>query len=223
MTITSKSLYHTNIVFLFEEKSFTAPDNSTLAGLYYGEAAIGARFIDDPILQTKVLELPKMQLKVVVEPLRLIVEDLSQKEPQETSLISESLKIYQKLFAQTKLQGFGFNFDIYYRFNNVIPLKDLFLNFVDEKILARSDLRDFGTQFTLEKEGGRKKEQYFLKILAPLELTVHVNHHFPAQELPYLPPAIGESPETKNIVFPLQQLFEKCYNETDEVIQNLKF
>ena len=208
MKITSKSLHHSNIVFVFDESRFFIPDNRLLNSLYRGEAAIGARFIDDPILQTKVLDLPKLKLQISVEPGRLRIDDNSQEEPENSFLIKEAVNIYQQSFSQNKLIGFGFNFDIYYQTNQVIRLWDLFANFVEKKVLEKNELRDLGVQFTLEKEGGKRREIYFIKITAPLEIAVHINHHFSASKLPEFS-AIKKS-------------FEKCYDETDETIQNLK-
>lgn len=209
MLITSKSLFHSNIVVVFEVGKFLAPENSALAALYQGEAAKGARFIDDPILRTKVLELPQLKLQIAVEPSRLRVEDLSQEEPQQSFLIKEFLNINQQLFSQFSPVGFGFNFDIHYRFSDVIRLQDLFDGLANREILEKADLKDLGVQFTLDKEGGKKQEQYFIKITAPLEIAVHVNHHFPVKKLP-----------DQDV---LQKVFEECYEKTDVVIQNLKF
>lgn len=208
MEIVSKSLHHSNIVFVFEQGKFLIPDNSVLGSLYQGEAAAGAHFIDDPILRTKVLDLPKLKLQIIVESNRLRIEDNSQEEPQSSSLIREALAVFQKLFFQMPPTGLGFNFDIYYQFRDVIRINDLFHQFADPKILEKADLRDLGIQFTLGKEGGKKQEQYFLKVTAPLELAVHANLYFPLKKLP-------EQTD-------LQKLFEKCYNEVDKTIQLLR-
>ncbi len=209
MDITSKSLHHANIVFVFEERKFVLPDNTALMAVYQGDLAAGAQFIDDPVLKTKVLDLPRLKTQIAIDLNRLRIEDFSQEEPENSNLINIALNIHQQLFNQIPLVGLGFNFDIYYRSSEVIRLQDLFKNFVDGKVLEKNDLRDVGVQFTLEKEGGRKRETYFLKIIAPLEIALHINHHLPLKKLP-------EKDE-------LTAMFEKCYKETDEVIQNLKF
>lgn len=208
---------------VFKTGRFLMPENADLTALYQGEAATGTRFIDNAVSRIKVLDLPKLKLQIIVEPNRLRVEDNSQEEPGSSPLIKEAIYIYQKLFAQFPLNSFGFNFDIYYRFSDVIRLNDLFNNFVEPKILEKTDLGDLGIQFTLEKEGGKKQEQYFIKITAPLEIVVHANHHFLTKELPFLPPVFGASALDKERIVPIQQLFEKLYGETDEIIQNLKF
>jgi hypothetical protein len=209
MDITSKSLHHSNIVFVFAEGKFLMPENAAILSLYQGQVAAGATFADDAVLRTKVLNLPRLKLQIGVELNRLRVDDNSQQEPNETTLVNEALSIYPKLFPQTSLIGLGFNFDIYYQFREFIRLKDFFELFAEPKILEKADLRDLGVQFTLEKEGGKKRETYFLKITAPLEIAVHINHHFATTKIP------DQSA--------LQKLFEQCYNESDEIIQNLKF
>lgn len=209
MLITSKSIYHSNLVIVFDSNKFLMPDNAMLATLYQGEQAMGARFADDSILKTKIFDFPKLKIQVGVEPKRLRVEDLSQNEPKESNLIKEALYVYEKLFSPFPIIGFGFNFDIYYRFSDVIQMNDLFKNFVNAKILEKSDLRDLGIQFTLDKKGGKKQGVYFIKITAPLEIAVHITQHYNENKLP----------KEKE----LKELFEKSYEESDDVIQNLKF
>lgn len=213
MFIASKSLQHANMVFVFSTS--LRLDNSVLNSLYQNELSVGARFIDDPVLGTKVLELPRLKIQIIVEPQRLRIEDLSQEKPQATNLISHALNIYQQLFSRDQLSGYGFNFDIYYQFDDIIRLNDLLTNFVDAKILKKNNLLNFGVQFTLERKEDKKREQYFVKIITPLKIAVHANHHFPV---------VGSFLPASGIdQVGLQALFEKCYHETDEVVQSFKF
>lgn len=209
MNITSKSLYNSNIVFVFEEGNILLPDNSILTSLYRGKEAAGARFVDHLTLNTKILDLPELKIKIVTEPSRLRIEDLSQENPDNSKLIQEANNVYQKLFSQSSLIGFGFNFDLYYRFDNLIQVQELFKNLVNQKILNEADLRDLGIQFTLDKDGGKKQEIYFVKITAPFEIAVHANHHFRLKKLP------GQNE--------IERLFKKCYANIDPVIENLQF
>lgn len=216
MLITSKSPYHANIVFVFDEKKYLPPDFNLLLGLYQGDKAKGMKFIDNPSSQTKILILPALKIKVILERGRLRVEDDSEAEPHDSPLIVEASKIYQQLFARYPLSGYGFNFDIYYRYSDVIRIKDIFNSLVELKATASADLRDMGFQFTLEKAGGKRQEQYFVKIVSPLEIAAHVNFHYSTSELP-------PSPLGKGLEAGLQTLFEANYNGTDEVMGNLKF
>ena len=206
--ITSKSLFHSNIVVLFQEQNFVAPDNSAFGSLYGGDAAKGARFFDDPLMQIKELALPAMNLKISLEKQRLRIEDLAANEPQSSILVQETLNICQKLFPQTALAGFGFNFDLFFRFNTLLPIKDAFARFFGNEPIQNADLRDFGFQFTLDRGNGNF-DVYFLKVTSPLELAAHLNRHFNEQKLPQ---------KEK-----LQKMLENCYNDVDKVVGQLKF
>ena len=223
MEITVKSIHHSNIVFVFNREKFVFPENSDILSLYQGKAAAGATFADDVVLRTKILDLPNLKLQISVEPFRLRVDDSSQLEPSETSLIYEAAFIYSKLFSKIPLVGFGFNFDLYYQFREAILIKEIFKQFADKKILEKADLRHFGLQFTLEKEGGKRQETYFLKVTAPLEMAVHANFHFNTNELPILPPTLGQPDElTRERFLPLHNLFETYYNNIDNIIEFLR-
>lgn len=206
--ITSKSLFHSNIVVLFQEQNFIAPDNSAFASLYSGQGVVGARFFDDPFIQLKTLTFPNMNLKISLEKQRLRVEDLAANEPKSSVLVQETLNICQKLFPQTALAGFGFNFDFFFRFNTLLPIKDAFARFFGNEPLQNTDLRDFGFQFTLDRGNGNF-DVYFLKVTSPLELAAHLNRHFNEQKLPQ---------KEK-----LQKMLENCYNDVDKVVGQLKF
>jgi hypothetical protein len=209
MKFNFKSLHQSNVVFVFDQVGFISPENSKFAGIYEGEAGTGARFVDDPVIQSKFLSVPKKQLTVSLEGLRLRIDDESKLNPDSSTLVEESVKIYSKLFDTAKLSAYGFNFDFFYRFPELIPSEYLFKTFVSEDVLKKSKLSDLGIQFVLDKDGGRAKEVYFIKITSPLELAVHYNYHAMAKELP--------KKER------LQELFEKAYEAADELVNNLKF
>ena len=209
MKITYKSLHHVNIVFIFDEKKFVMPENSAILSVYPSPANGGANFADDVTIRTKVLDLPRLKLQISVEPNRLRIDDNSEGELKDSMLLKDSTMICEKLFPNPKLTGFGFNFDLYYQFENVLMIKEFFSRFIEAKILEGTNLLDLGVQFTLEKEGGLRRDTYFLKVTAPLELAVHVNSHF-------FTPQILDQTATK-------ELLEKCYEEVDGVIENVKF
>jgi hypothetical protein len=66
MEIVSKSLHHSNIVFVFETGNFRAPDNSEILSLYKGELASGSNFIDDVNFKIKILDLPRLKIQLVI-------------------------------------------------------------------------------------------------------------------------------------------------------------
>ncbi|MBI5912987.1 hypothetical protein HY839_00935 [Candidatus Azambacteria bacterium] len=205
--LTSKSLFHSNLAILFPEQGFAAPDNGAFAALCGGKGAEGARFFDDPFARTKMLTLPALGLKAVLEGRRLRVEDESASEPDKSRLTVEASRIAHALFPNTALEGFGLNIDATCRFNNVIRIQNMFEHFFGAEPLGRADLRDFGFQFTIDRGAGNT-DIYFIKITAPLEIALHVNRHFAERTLP--------APDR------LQQLFEDCYNEIDTIIAHLK-
>ena len=64
--MTSKSLFHANVAFVFPDKGFTAPENGAFGTIYRGKDAEGARFFDDPFARTKMLILPALGFKAVL-------------------------------------------------------------------------------------------------------------------------------------------------------------
>lgn len=210
MAITAKSLHHANIVCIYSDAGFYMPDNGTFASLYSGADSKGARFIEDPVLQTKMLVLPEAKIKVTLEGRRLRVDDDSDKEPKDSRIVRDMLAINAKLFGTTaKLAGFGFNYDIVYRFNTVIPIQALFKHFFGEKALEKQILRDIGIQFSLEDKHRGIVDTWFVKVLSPLEIAVHLNRHFNNRPLPK---------ETD-----LVALFSDCYTrDTDALIQSFE-
>lgn len=209
MAITAKSLHHANVVVVFRDKHFVSPDIGPFTALYRGEEAKGARFLEDPILQTKMLVLPAIQEKVTLEGTRLRVDDDSGKEPENSRIIKDILRIREELFPDNRITGYGFNYDMVYRFNNVIPIRRIFDNFFGATVLRGRELRDFGFQFTLEAKKAEVVDTFFMKIVSPLELAVHLNRHYAKSVLP----------EEKILV----DLLSDCYTTyVDEVITSFE-
>jgi hypothetical protein len=209
MVITSKSLLQANLVFALEQTDFSSPSNEDFNSIFHGKDASGSRFIDDPVMQVKILNLPNLKTKIILEQGNLRTDDDSGVEPKESLLIGQALKAFRHLFPKGKIDGFGFNFDLVFRFNNVIAMKEIFKNIVNEETLAAQELINLGVQFTTSEAGGKIINTYFLKIVSPLELAVHYNRHFFKKDIP------GEAE--------LQSLFEKKYNDLDKIIESLKF
>lgn len=187
------------------------PENGEFTILYIGEQAKGANFIDDPVMRFKVYHLPKLKMTFTLEGTRFRVDQDPEDGNLNSAIMSEGLNAYRNLFSKCTLESYGFNFDIIYRFDNTLQLNYLFGLFADsDKILDKQDLTALGVQFTLQRPN--RSETYFLKIVSPLELVVHVNYHFNLGKSDKLPD------EHK-----MKELFQKSYEETDKVIKNLKF
>lgn len=205
--ITSKSLHHSNIALLFHEKSFALPESADLMALYRGEEAKGARLVDDPVLRAKVLTLPALKTRITVEYPRVRIDDESGVELEKSRLAKDARNTYDALFSRFPLAAWGINMDIYFRTQNMIQLRELFLPYFEEEALVGADLLDTGIQFTVRKK--KYVEVWFLKVTAPLEVAVHVNRHFTGVDFP----------DQKG----LEDALEKCYNETSEMMEHFSF
>lgn len=203
-----KSLYKSNIVFVLDPATFVQPENADFASLYTGEMAAGAKFADDAVIGMKYFHLPKLQLSVSLERTRLRVDDESKLPPDETRLIKEAFHIFERLFPKGGIKAFGFNFDFFYRFPNLIPSQQLFEEFASKELLKKAKLRDLGVQFALEKENGKIQEVYFLKFTGPIELALHYNTHREARELPKQPR--------------VEELYRQAYLAPDAIVKELK-
>lgn len=209
MRFNFKSLHQANVVFVLNPSGFIAPENAAFTSLYEGETGSGARFVDDPVIGTKHLNLPKQQLNVTLERTRLRIDDDSKLPPDETRLLKEALYIFRKLFPEGELRAYGFNFDFFYRFPQVIQSDSIFSQFASKDLLKKAKLRDMGIQFALEKENGKMQEVYFLKFTGPIEMALHYNVHRVVDELPK-EQRIGE-------------LFKQSYLAPDSVVEQLHF
>ncbi len=205
--ITAKSLHKADIVTLLPEAGFQEPPNEVFAALYSGDRARGVRFLHDPIIKSKMLVLPEQKLRVVLEGRRLQVADEQGVEPDKSSIPGEIVRIQEALFGKASLAGYGFNFDCYFRFNNVLALKERFTRLFGNAVpLEGADLSALGIQFTLDRGG--VLDTWFFKITAPLEIAVHVNRHFPYHALP-TPSALHND-------------FGACYNGMDELVAHFE-
>lgn len=185
MNIKNKSLYGVNIVFLLNE-SAPAPENSEFTSLFSGDIAEGMNFFDNAGIRAKILDVPKLSLSVIFEGRRLRIEDRSQKEFSESVLIENAVKVYNHLFGDKPgaLAGYGFNFDLVYQLKDVVRIHELFGQISPTGIAMGDGLMDLGWQWTISNKNGKKLEGYFVKVSAPMELSVHHNAHYNERILP---------------------------------------
>lgn len=205
--ITSKSLHHANIALIFNERTFMLPESSDLMALYKGKEAKGARFVDDPVLRAKVVTFPAIQTRFTLEGSRLRIDDESGTELPSSRLAIDTYHAYSSLFKQYPLTAWGINMDIYFRTQNLVQIQSLFSAYFGDEALEGADLLDTGIQFTLRRK--KYVEVWFLKVTGPLEVAVHVNRHFTGVDFP----------NEKG----LQGVLEKCYNETDKMMNHFIF
>lgn len=211
MAIVSKSLHHSNIAFLLDAQKFIEPEPVMFAGLFTGAMGKGARFTDDPVLKAKVLTLPAIGLRITLESNgqhpRLRIDDETQAEPDKSPLTGYAIHTLRNLFPQTPFVAYGFNYDIFFKTRDVVPIKDIFEEYFDEEAATGADLRDVGIQFSLDR--GKSSEVWFIKVVSPMEVAVHLNNHFPTSHLP--------------TATELQAAFIKCYNESSAVMEKFRY
>lgn len=211
MAIVSKSLHHSNIAFLLDSTKYVEPENAAFAGLFTGAMGKGARFTDDPVLRAKVLTLPALGLRITLEAggerPRLRIDDETQAEPDKSSLTGYAIHALRNLFPQTPFVAYGFNYDIFFKTRDVVPIEDIFEEYFDEEAASGADLRDVGIQFTLDKK--KSLEVWFVKVVSPMEVAVHLNNHFPTGHLP----AATE----------LQSAFIKCYDDSTATMEKFRY
>lgn len=206
MTITAKHIQRSNIMLVYPAGTLKLPEPTEVFNLYSGKDASGSVFSDTPSLGTRIFEFPVPGFQIVFEPDRLRLEDKSSRQPKDSRLASELQRIITALYSAMRPTAFGFNYDIIYRLDAVVPVREIMSGFLKPSLLE--DIKDFGWQYTLNKNKGKQSETYFFKVVSPIEYGVHANFHFNESELP-------KSND-------LQTMFERCYTEVDESINHIK-
>jgi hypothetical protein len=207
--IRSHSLHQANVVFLFREP-LTPPENADFTRLFSGAEAEGMNFMDNAVMQAKMLSVPKLGVSVVWEGNRLRIEDQKQREPEDSTLMADAIRAYEKLFVNRNmaLEGFGFNFDTYYQTKEVIRIDDHLSKLYPAGLMMGNTLLDIGWQWTMAEKDGNHIHGYFVKVTAPIEFMMHYNAHT----------KIDTMPTEKE----LTTLFKKAYeamNQTAELLQ----
>lgn len=205
MNITAKHIQRSNIVVTFPTGTISLPEASQIFSLYNAEQARGSTFSDTPSMMTRVFEFPVVGLQWVFELSKIRLEDKMNRSPKESRLANELHRLLAALYPEKKLQAYGFNYDMIYRIDTVIPVKETMASFL--KSTATEDVKEFGWQYTLVKEKGRRSETYFFKTVSPIEYGVHANFHYNGSELP-------KSDD-------LQDAFERKYADADESVMNI--
>ena len=195
-----------NCVVVFGEKFFLPEPNSFIS-LFDSNEMKGTNFADDPVMRIKVFDLPNKKFKYIFENNRLRIEEYAFREPNESKCAEEIHRIISNIYKNIKPLAYGFNYDLIYRFDSVLPQREIMANFINNSM--HDSIKDFGFQYTVSKEKGKNLETYFFKSVSPIEFRVHANFHFNNTEI-----LTGND---------LQAQFEKCYTLIDEAIHNLSF
>ncbi len=205
MNITAKHIQRSNIVVTFAPGSITLPEASQIFSLYNAEQTKGATFSDTPSMMTRVFEFPVVGLQWVFEPTKIRLEDKMNRPPRDSRLAYELRRLLATLYPDRTPQAYGFNYDMIYRIDAAIPIKEIMGAFVKSSTLE--DVKEFGWQYTVVKEKGKRAETYFFKMVSPIEYGVHANFHYNESILPKADD--------------LQAAFERKYADADESVASI--
>lgn len=205
MNITAKHIQRSNIIVTFPQGTISLPEASQIFGLYSGEQAKGSTFSDTPSMLTRVFDFPVIGFQWVFEPTKIRLEDKMNRPPQDAKLAHEMKRLLGALYPDRQPNAYGFNYDMIYRIDTVIPVKEIMGSFL--KPSSTEEVKEFGWQYTLVKDKGKRAETYFFKMVSPIEYGVHANFHFNESVLP-------KSDD-------LQESFERKYADADESLAHI--
>lgn len=200
MNITAKHIQRSNIIVTFPQGAISLPEASQIFGLYSADQVKGSTFNDTPSMATRIFDFPVIGLQWIFEPMKIRLEDKLSRSPKDAKLAHEMKRLLAALYPNSSPNAYGFNYDMIYRIDTVIPIKEIMGSFLKPSSLEK--VKEFGWQYTLVKDKGKRAETYFFKMVSPIEYGVHANFHFNESVLP------------KND--DLQALFERKYADVDE-------
>lgn len=207
MNITAKQPERSNIICVFPKGSLVLPEPAKLFSVYTQGDIAGSQYSDNGVMGVRVFEFPALGLQWVFEPDRIRIEDRRHRSADESKLGQEIVRVIAALYPNAAPTAYGFNYDILYRMDNVIPLRDVMAHFVKTSTLE--NVQDFGWQYSLSFDKGARTEMYFFKVVTPIEFSIHANFHFNRQGLP-----TGEF---------MQTAFAKGYADADQSLKHMVF
>jgi len=135
-------------------------------------------FVEAPGL--KVLAFPGKQKEIVFEATRVLVNDKTGRQIEETEIVDDLRNILKiGLIEQNKLTAYGFNYDVVVLPNDDFSISDL----VGSKIISVENIKSAGVNFSFEKDN----VTYVLDIRpigSERKFIAHFNAHFNANKLP---------------------------------------
>lgn len=182
------------------------PDPTKVLPMFPKEAQAGARYLDDVALGIRVFTFPAIDVRLIFEPSRIRVEAMKPHKPEELPLAEFLSMLVTELYPKMPFPRYGYNYDIAYQYDAVIPQGHVIGAFLDKETADKTT--HFGWQFTLSKEKGKRRETYLMKVVSPLELRVMANIEF---EMPV--PKGKES----------QAAFVRCYTEAQGIAEHVNF
>ncbi len=206
MAIIARNLEGISAVLVSLSHALASPEPQKVFALFTGEVGKGARLLDDTALHMKVFTFPAMNLQIVFERTRIRFDATTPKKPDELRLGELMAHVAKNLYPEVPFQKLGFNYDIAYQYDVVIPQRQLWERFIAKDALE--DMTHFGFQMSFQKEKGKRRDTYFCKVVSPLELRVLANI-----ELDCALPSVDET----------QVLYTRCYTESQEIVTQLAF
>ncbi len=208
MNIIAKQINFSNIVCMFREGSVRLPEPGVLYSGYSADEAKGSLFSDNVSMASRVFELPARGIQWVFEPSKVRLEERKHQTPDESNLAHELSRMMGKLYPDAVPTAYGFNYDVIYRLDSVVPADDIMKRFLKPETVE--NVRHFGWQYSVSKEKGKRFETYFFKVVSPIEIALHANIHL-GREWPKREEAL------------VQKQFEKGYAEIDEAVKQISF
>lgn len=135
-------------------------------------------FVEAPGL--KVLVFPNRQKEIVFEATRILINNKTGRNPEETEVVDDLYSILKMdLIEQDKLSAYGFNYDVV-----VVPESDSFNinDLIGSKIAKIENIKNAGVNLSFEKDN----IIYILDIkpIRGQRFVAHLNVHFSANKLP---------------------------------------
>lgn len=203
MMITARQPVETTVVAVATGGNLRAPEPSAVFALF-PDATAGATFFDDPALGVRVFTLPQQKIRLTFERMRMRIEDTAARRVEDLSLGELAHDLSHKLYSPGVFDRYGFNYDIVYRYDQMLPSHEIIGIFLKKEILE--DVSHFGWQCTITKNKGKRRETYFFKVLSPLELQVLANMEFD-----------GQIPDRAT----LQKELLRFHSESQDILNNL--
>lgn len=206
MAIIARHIEGVSAVAVASGQRLALPEPRAVFALFPGEASKGARLLDDTALKIRTFTLPAVNLQIICEPSRIRFDMLKPHAPEEMRLGEIVGATTEALYQGVIFPRFGFNYDITFQYDTVIPQRELWKAFLKGELLEQ--MTHFGWQVTFQKEKGKRRDTCFFKVISPLELRVMTNVEVDRE----LPSSINT-----------QKLFEQWYTETQEIVKGVTF
>ncbi|MEK7505382.1 MAG: hypothetical protein AAB597_00590 [Patescibacteria group bacterium] len=206
MNITARQMEGSSAVAV-SKSAIILPEPGMVFALFPKEGG-GARYFDNPAMSVRAFHFPEAKLRLIFESQRVRLEDTGNRQPAESQLGETLCATIKTLFPQTRnnFNRHGFNYDINFRYDNVIPQNNIIGTFLPPKL--QGAVTHFGWQFTIGKNKGRRRETYFCKVVSPIEMQVLANIEIDEE--------LGEEKTAG-------ERFRKCYTEAADTIAAITF